>query len=408
MNLPLASSFLSRVVATLVLFAPLAATPPAHAQDIPTPPGMQKVFIHDPVFNMDAYAVYIPVKWHFRGEVLQGSSCIPVPSQVFRASSPDGLTVLEHLPRMDWTWTDGGPTPAGNGSCLPLRQALSAKDFLVYLAGAMKLDYVSDSPYPADIVAMAKKGNSDGQAAMAAKYRAAGMTPPVEALDLARAIVRFKNGSFPMKGLLAVSVDCNQTSGRANPRAPVLATHICNASVRNVHAPEDKFEAALTQLDPHTTGAIEISRWSQAWIANNDRQTQQNINRINAQGAANIASIKASGEQARATMAVQQHTHDEFLATMQRGTDMSMNRTAQNMQARSTATSDWVDYALDQQTVRDPNTGQLTKASSSYSYTWVDSTGKVGYQTNDVNANPNGSLQGTWTRQTVTHGDGSN
>ena len=38
----------------------------------------------------------------------------------------------------------------------------------------------------------------------------------------------------------------------------------------------------------------------------------------------------------------------------------------------------------------------------------VDSTGKVGYQTNDVNANPNGSLQGTWTRQTVTHGDGSN
>lgn len=83
---------------------------------------------------------------------------------------------------------------------------------------------------------------------------------------------------------------------------------------------------------------------------------------------------------------------------MHRGTNMSMARTQQNRNARSTATSDWVDYALDRHTVLDPNTGQVNKASSSYSYTWVDSTGKVGYQTNDPNANPNGILQGTWTK----------
>ena len=77
------------------------------------------------------------------------------------------------------------------------------------------------------------------------------------------------------------------------------------------------------------------------------------------------------------------------------------------MNARSTATSDWVDYALDRQTVLDPNTGKVNKVSSSYGYTWVDSTGKAGYQTNDVNANPNGVLQGTWTRQQVVHGDGT-
>jgi len=99
--------------------------------------------------------------------------------------------------------------------------------------------------------------------------------------------------------------------------------------------------------------------------------------------------------------------HEQFLATMQRGTDMSMARTQQNMNARSTATSDWVDYALDRQTVRDPSTGQVSKVSSSYSYTWVDSTGKTSYQTNDPNANPNGVLQGTWTQQKVVHGDGS-
>jgi len=92
---------------------------------------------------------------------------------------------------------------------------------------------------------------------------------------------------------------------------------------------------------------------------------------------------------------------------MQRGTNMSMARTQENMNARSTATSDWVDYALDQKTVMDPNTGQVNKVSSSYSYTWVDSTGKAGYQTNDPNANPNGVLQGIWTKQQVVHGNGT-
>jgi hypothetical protein len=99
--------------------------------------------------------------------------------------------------------------------------------------------------------------------------------------------------------------------------------------------------------------------------------------------------------------------HEQFLATMQRGTDMSMARTQQNMNARSTAASDWVDYALDQKTVMDPNTGQINKVSSSYNNTWVDSSGKTSYQTNDPNANPNGVLPGSWTRQTAVHGDGT-
>lgn len=46
--------------------------------------------------------------------------------------------------------------------------------------------------------------------------------------------------------------------------------------------------------------------------------------------------------------------------------------------------------------------------SSSNSYTWIDASGKTSYQTNDVNANPNGMLQGSWTRQTTVHGDGTN
>jgi hypothetical protein len=107
------------------------------------------------------------------------------------------------------------------------------------------------------------------------------------------------------------------------------------------------------------------------------------------------------------SMALQSQMHQQFMATMQRGTDMSMAQANTSMNARSTAASDWVDYALDQQTVMDPGTGQLSKVSSANSYTWVDSTGKTSYQTNDVNANPNGVLQGTWTKQQVVHGNGT-
>ena len=99
--------------------------------------------------------------------------------------------------------------------------------------------------------------------------------------------------------------------------------------------------------------------------------------------------------------------HEQFLATMQRGTDASTARTQQSMNARSTAASDWVDYALDKKTVADPNTGQISKVSNSYTHTWVDSTGKTTYQTNDSNANPNGVLPGNWTQQQTVHGDGT-
>ena len=69
---------------------------------------------------------------------------------------------------------------------------------------------------------------------------------------------------------------------------------------------------------------------------------------------------------------MRQKQHEDFLAVMQRGTDMSMNRTGEAMNARSRAADDWCDYSLDQQKRLDPNTGLITKDSSAYNYTWVN------------------------------------
>jgi hypothetical protein len=95
---------------------------------------------------------------------------------------------------------------------------------------------------------------------------------------------------------------------------------------------------------------------------------------------------------------MRQRMHEQFLSTMQRGTDKSMERTQEAMNNRSRIAGDWADYALDQQKRRDPNTGEISKDSSRYSYTWVDESGQH-YQTNDINDNPNGRAKGNWTLQ---------
>ena len=151
-------------------------------------------------------------------------------------------------------------------------------------------------------------------------------------------------------------------------------------------------------------GGKPVAAWFQAF---EQRQQQQANARLANAARQDNERMQAQHDRFEQNQALQQHMHEQFMATMQRGTDMSMARTQQSMDARSTSTSDWVDYALDQSTVVDPNTGQLNKVSNAYSYTWVDSTGKTSYQTNDPNANPNGVLQGNWTKQTEVHGDGT-
>ena len=346
--------------------------------------------IFDPVLRLNAYEVRLPATWRFRGTLVQGTTCIPVPFQVFRITSPDGLSALERLPRLDWAW---GNTPAGP-DCLPIKTAMSARDLLKYIADTFHVDYVGEERVPPEQISFANQTLARDKADIAPRYAAAGMTPPTDTVDMAMAVVRFRNGSFTMKGKFVGTVHCTHFPNH----------HQCYAEVRYTTAPEAQFPAVDALMQ--NAGAIQLAQWNKAWLDFNNQQTAANIRQIQANGAANIARIKANGEQFRQSQQMRQRVHEEFMATMRRGTDMSMNRTKANMDARSRSTSDWVDYALDRQTVRDPGTGQSTKVSSTHSYTWSDGAGHF-YQTDNPSYDPNGVLPGTWTRQQKVHGDGS-
>ena len=372
---------------------------------------IQTQAVTDPMLdNMTAFTVHFPAKWHFEGAIFQGDDCLGNPYPVMRATSPDGLSFVETLPEMGWRWVVG-PTygKQQQNSCLPLSGPMSAQDFLKYLAGTMKVDSVVDEPVPAERLAKLRQNTE----ALAKQYPGMKQTH-----ELARAIVHYRNGTFAMEGRLGASVICNEqvlpgirglTPYR--PGQPVQMTqgpsttfYKCSADVDYMTGPESQFAALTQQWESPAMAA----KPEPAWYAAVNQRFARNAQAIaDADTERTRRVMQAQQQEFNRQQAVQQQMHNEFLATLQRGTNMSMQRTQESMYARSTAASDWVDYALDQKTVMDPNTGQLNKVSSSYSYTWVDNTGKVGYQTNWADANPNGVLPGTWTQQRVVHGNGA-
>jgi hypothetical protein len=373
--------------------------------------GSSKQNIVDPSLNnMTAVTVTIPASWHFQGTLEQGSGqCVPTPFPVFRVTSPDGLSAFEKEPTIGWMYGTGPLAAVTSQDCVALKAGLSAQDFLKYLAPTLGLTYVSDVAEPAAENAAAQAGLAQSEAAYAAKYAAEHLTPPKDTREMARARVSYQNGTFAMLGELRVQLDCTETT---NPgikavmagmpsRAPSDVTQ-CEASTRFYSAPSAQLTAVLALWDSPGMGAVSSQAYQQAWVA----RYQQQANKAEAQNiAATNAAMKAQQQQFQQSMAVQSQMHQQFMAQMQASTNASMANANASMNAQSTAASDWVNYALDQQTVLDPTTGQVSNVSSAGSYTWMN--GNTSYQTNDPNANPNGVMAGTWTKTQVVHGNGA-
>ncbi len=408
-----AKGFTSRIVVGLMILIFLSCQRPAEtaaASPVPiannaAPSGTRTEEVLDPTLdNMKAFSVTLPAKWHFRGVTMQPTGCTNGPAMVWRASSPDGLSYAEQMPTMGWTW---GSYKSVSG-CMPLTGPISAQDFLKHMAVVMNVEYVADEPVPPEANEMYQKVQRDTDAKFAGDYAARRQRPPKNTVELAQAIVRYRNGSFAMKGGLGVILKCVERYWPQLMDGTHPITDTCTADVNYFTTPENQFDAIKQQWRAPGMGA----RMNIAWLtASSQRSTQafnQYIDAVNKESNDQFRrQSQAQLQNFNQQQAARQQMHNEFMATMQRGTNMSMQRTHAGMNARSAATSDWVDYSLDRQTVVDPNTGNFSKVSSSNSYTWVDSSGKAAYQTNDPNGNPNGVIPGNWTKQQVVHGNGA-
>jgi hypothetical protein len=113
--------------------------------------------------------------------------------------------------------------------------------------------------------------------------------------------------------------------------------------------------------------------------------------------------IVANGEAFRGQMDQQFQTHEAQMAVAQRGSDMNLQRQQQNWNNQQRMADDTCDYALGLQKRYDPSTGELYKTSSAYTYEWTSADGTQHYPTNDINDNPNGLGNGSWTLSNNVH-----
>jgi hypothetical protein len=288
------------------------------------------------------------------------------------------------LPRMDWAWSDNPKLAVEGGSdCLPYKKEMSAAEMMKVMIGILQVEFVKDEPTP-DLAEMRKK---------AATQSMPNLTMTV---DKARATVRYRINKIVMEGRLNTFVSC--TTYRK------IGRHSCSLGVARTWAPQGKYSDE-TFKSISRTFAID-----QDW---NAKRVQIVIQKLNDLSEQSMRTIRKMGEEVTRRSTAQynafqqsqdmrQRQHEQFLDTMQRGTDLSMKQAAASANANHRAADDWCDYSLDLQKRLDPNTGLITKDSSAYNYTWVNETGDR-VQTNNINANPNGNGSGNWTLQENIH-----
>jgi len=200
------------------------------------------VTITDPVLNMQAYSLSIPANWIFDGAVVPGTSCNDGPFPVFRMMSPDGLTGVKQLPRLDWTWADNNAKPLKSGEeCLPYKREVPAEEVLKYMVGVLEVEYVRDEP-AADLEQTRRNAAAQSSNMFAVSA------------DKARAVVRYHINKIAIEEKLNVFVSCRYFRN--------IGQHGCSASVSRVWAPEKSFSDATFQ--PIVKSFVVDRQWTDA------------------------------------------------------------------------------------------------------------------------------------------------
>jgi hypothetical protein len=370
-----------RVIAISLAFTPVCTS----AQ------GFHNEAINDSALNMKAYDVSILNSWKFQGTTMQGTSCSNLASPAFKAYSPDGLSELRRLPRFDWSWSNAPYEPKSKGDCLPLKSDVTAPEFVRYVGRMLHLQEKGTMQESGFDSAWQKSVADDNAGIMAV----AGQRP----FRGSTAAGRFEdqNGTFVIEEQIRVGIRCSHYDLPGFSNQGKLFKEVCGADVRIIKAPKGKLNSLVASLDTHG-GVSEDARWTQAIIAISQQQMRDNSERTR--------QIIANRQiQFQHDQAVRAQQNAQYQTATQAGYQQHNANEIANMNARHTPASDWVDYALDQQTVTGSG-GTAVKVSSAYNQTWANGSGQY-YQTNDPNANPNGSLPGNWTVQTPVHGNGT-
>lgn len=392
--------------------------------------GYGRLVLTDPLLGgMKAAVVAFPAGWKAQGSVSR------VACSMFRgrrggqtqlllhAVSPDGQMQYRMLPVLGWQWANqrysnpqlrqfmARQAPHQPPGCLPIFAPINAAQFVQLYAQHLRgVRIVGAAPVAPALQATVARNAAKARRRLAQSHmgRLLAQRGISQRITADAASLRLKTDSGRYDGLLTAEVTCDARNGGSSGN--------CSATTQLLLTPVGKLGevsrlvASLpsVQWDPHWKAALHsVTRREFASIENaNQRQANTRLrNAAREDQARSNASHRAFMQQ----QATQRREHDAFLGQMRSSTQRSMNNANAAMNARSTAASDWTDYALDQQTVRGAN--GTYKTSSQYTNVWsspnaASPSHRRTFGSTDHNANPNSATDNTWTKDKKVHGNG--
>ena len=156
--------------------------------------------------------------------------------------------------------------------------------------------------------------------------------------DAAALRVETVNGTFIIEQRLRAYVECRIASG-----GPDAGGGGCSAHVDVERAPKGKLDGLVALVDAHDlVRTPNTADWLQRVLQTAAQRNRQDIADLTRQEQASQAMLKKQFDD---FMATSQRNHEAFMAQQESSFRSSMNNANAAMNARTTAASDWVDYA---------------------------------------------------------------
>jgi hypothetical protein len=354
--------------------------------------GTRKVEIIDPQYQMTAYTMEIPSDWKFAGTIARPAGCHATGAAgglKYTAESPDGLTALVRLPGVTWSSSTSEQVRkiAEQQQHCPNIDIDSAASFVVNIAVPNLHPHakiVSVGPLlPEGQAALAKQleNQNEQNAKIAPQFRPQNVT-----LEGARVRVQYERDGHPFEEIVMSVVQCSVRHQNAMFRMPASDTRSCTSRGTGIYrAPQGQLDAVLAR--PEFKAMEKTLTINSAWDYHAAQDQMAKFQQFQAADNARFqANLKAN--QAQFDQRIQQQK--QFDANLRASSDRAIAQDRARQDAIDASAHNMVNYSLDRQDFKNPNTGQTITASSQYNHQWISSDGSTLIQTNDHTLDPNG------------------
>lgn len=334
------------------------------------------VEIKDEALGIVAYRMEIPDDWTFEGVLLRDPNCGLLPAVAYRTGSPDGTVGYQVLPQFGSHWSDDNiALTAFRQFHCKVMDVQSPGDFLTAIASAIRPDPTLGPIEPTfdapQIQQMADTYNQRSQqAGLPGRERAAGVHSVVT--------YQYKGHELEENLRVVMTTFLTPTASRHTQAFTVV-------DITGFRAPKGH----LGDVTKKYGAMIAKANYTQEWSARMQRAIADDHQRT-------MAHIKAQGD---ATAAMLKKNHDAYMAATKAGYDKhnAAERARQDAVHRSARA--WTLYAGDEQLVKNPQTGQVTRVTSrGGSNGHQEQTSGDIIMSDDPNFDPNAFLRGTWTQ----------